>query len=82
MQGTAQSLSVAVQALLLNPEVWAPHTRTPGVLFCSAALLLYTAVIVPVQICLWIYDDPCNLFPTLYFDVVVDTFFLVPSRLS
>ena len=49
-------------------------------LFCSAALLLYTAVIVPVQICLWTYDDPCNTFPTLYFDAVVDTFFMVLPR--
>jgi hypothetical protein len=49
-------------------------------LFCSAALLLYTAVIVPVQICLWTYDDPCNTFPTLFFDVIVDTFFMVPLR--
>ena len=29
------------------------------------------------QICLWDYDDPCNKFPTLYFDVLVDCFFLV-----
>ena len=43
----------------------------------SAILLLYTAVIVPVQICMWNYDDPCNIFPTLYFDVIVDCFFLV-----
>ncbi len=47
-------------------------------LFYSAALLLYTAVIVPVQICLWNYEDPCKAFPTLYFDIVVDTFFMVP----
>jgi hypothetical protein len=46
-------------------------------LFLSGALLFYTAVIVPVQICLWSYDDPCNAFTTLSFDVVVDTFFLV-----
>ena len=43
----------------------------------SATLLLYTAVIVPVQICLWNYDDPCNKFPTLEFDVFVDCFFVV-----
>ncbi len=49
----------------------------PGILFCSAALLLYTAVIVPVQICLWSYDDPCTTFPTLHFDIVVDAFFMV-----
>ena len=28
------------------------------------------------QICLWDYSDPCNKFPTLYFDLGVDSFFL------
>ena len=37
--------------------------------------LPYTAVIVPVQICLWDYSNSCNKFPTLYFDVLVDAFF-------
>jgi hypothetical protein len=46
-------------------------------LFISGILLFYTAIIVPVQICLWSYDDPCNAFVTLYFDVAVDSFFLV-----
>jgi hypothetical protein len=46
-------------------------------LFLSGFLLFYTAIIVPVQICLWSYDDPCNAFATLNFDVIVDTFFLV-----
>ena len=46
-------------------------------LFTNGGLLFYTAIIVPVQICLWNYDDPCNIFPTLPFDIVVDTFFLV-----
>ena len=45
----------------------------------SAMLLIYTAVIVPVQICMWNYDDPCNMFPTLFFDVFVDAFFMVGS---
>jgi hypothetical protein len=49
-------------------------------LFLSGALLVYTALIVPVQICLWSYDDPCNIFPTLQFDIIVDTFFLVPAQ--
>ncbi len=44
----------------------------------NAFFLIYTIVIVPVQICLWNYDDPCNKFPTLYFDIIVDTFFMVP----
>jgi hypothetical protein len=53
-------------------------SRLPAVmLFMSGALLLYTAITVPVQICLWSYDDPCNRFVTLYFDVAVDSFFLV-----
>jgi hypothetical protein len=43
----------------------------------SAYFLLYTATIVPIQICVWSYDDPCNKFPTLFFDVLVDLFFLV-----
>jgi hypothetical protein len=48
-------------------------------LFLSGTLLFYTAIIVPVQICLWSYDDPCNAFTTLNFDVAVDTFFLVDA---
>jgi hypothetical protein len=46
----------------------------------SGIFLLYTAVIVPVQICMWTYDDPCNKFPTLFFDVVVDSFFMVSTH--
>ncbi len=30
---------------------------------------------------MWNYDDPCNTFPTLYFDVNVHAFFVVPRRL-
>jgi hypothetical protein len=44
---------------------------------CNALLLVYTGVVAPLQICLWSYDDPCNYFPTLFFDVFVDCFFLV-----
>jgi hypothetical protein len=50
-------------------------------LFVSAILLLYSAVVVPFQICMWDYSDPCNIFPTLQFDIFVDTFFLVLSVL-
>jgi hypothetical protein len=32
---------------------------------------------VPFQICVWDYSDPCNLFPTLQFDMFVDVFFMV-----
>jgi hypothetical protein len=50
-----------------------------ALLFCSGMLLLYSAIIVPFQICIWDYTDPCNIFPTLFFDLGVDTFFLVSS---
>ena len=46
-------------------------------LFVSGTLLFYTATVVPVQIFIWDYSDPCNMFPTLYFDVLVDLFFMV-----
>jgi hypothetical protein len=46
-------------------------------LVTSSVLLVYTAVIVPAQICIWNYDDPCSIFPTLPFDIAVDAFFLV-----
>lgn len=46
-------------------------------LFLSGILLLYTAVVVPVQIFVWDYSDPCNKFPTLNVDVCADAFFLV-----
>ncbi len=52
-----------------------------ALLFTSGALLFYTATVAPVQIFLWDYGDQCNIFPSLYFDVLVDIFFLVrPSR--
>ena len=43
----------------------------------NAFFLIYTTAVVPIQICLWNYEDPCNKFPTLYFDLIVDTFFMV-----
>ena len=46
-------------------------------LFLSGLLLLYSAAVVPFQICMWDYNDPCNTFPTLKLDIFVDTFFLV-----
>jgi hypothetical protein len=48
-----------------------------GINFASGCLLIYTAMVAPVQLCLWDYDNPCNKFPTLYFDVFVDIYFLV-----
>ncbi len=50
-----------------------------GMLIAYALSLVYTSIVVPVQLCMWTYDDPCNRFPTLYFDILVDTFFMVRS---
>jgi hypothetical protein len=44
----------------------------------SGVFLLYTAVVAPVQIFLWDFDEAeCKTFPTLYFDLFVDAFFIV-----
>jgi hypothetical protein len=49
-------------------------------LFVSGVLLLYTAIIAPVQVFVWEFnDEECNVFPTLYFDIGVDIFFIVRS---
>ncbi len=49
-------------------------------LFTSGLLLVYTALVVPIQILLWDYSNQCRMFPTLYIDMMVDTFFLVKSN--
>jgi hypothetical protein len=47
-------------------------------LFVSGTLLLYTAIISPAQVFLWEFkEEECNVFPTLYFDIFVDIFFMV-----
>ena len=44
----------------------------------SALLLLYTAIAAPVQVFVWeVNEEECNIFPTLYFDIIVDVFFMV-----
>jgi hypothetical protein len=50
-----------------------------GMLFFSAVLLLYTAVVAPAQIFMWDYGNPCDSFPTLYLDLLIDSFFLVAT---
>ena len=62
---------------------WAQtHTQTAvlqsaGKLLLNAVMLSYSAAIVPVQLSFWEPIDICTARPTLYFDVLVDTFFLV-----
>ena len=51
-------------------------------LFVSGLLLFYTAVVVPVQIFMWDYADPCHVFPTFYLDLFVDSYFLVGLAVS
>jgi hypothetical protein len=49
-----------------------------GQLFISGVLLLYTAIVAPAQVFLWEFkEEECNAFPTLYFDIFVDIFFMV-----
>jgi hypothetical protein len=54
------------------------HVRLAVALFSSGLLLLYTAIIAPAQVFVWEFkEEECNVFPTLYFDIVVDLFFMV-----
>jgi hypothetical protein len=46
-------------------------------MLASCAFLIYSAYVVPMQLSFWMRDDPCDPFPTLYTDAVVDTYFLV-----
>ena len=43
----------------------------------NAVVLFYSAAIVPVQLSFWESEDICYVPPTIYFDVFVDSFFLV-----
>ncbi len=45
----------------------------------SCILLLYTALIVPMQLTFWQNDDPCVVAPTLYLDLFADVYFLAYS---
>ena len=62
--------------------VCSPTCVRAGQLLVSGILLFYTALVSPVQICMWDYTDPCHTFPTLRFDVFVDCFFMVRSLVS
>jgi hypothetical protein len=54
-----------------------------GAHFISGALLLYTVLMAPVQMFVWEFDEiECNIFPTLYFDMFVDIFFMVKYSCS
>ena len=43
--------------------------------FYNCHVLRWTLTV--AQLSFWVSDNPCYTFPTLYFDVFVDTFFLV-----
>ena len=53
-----------------------------GWIAVTALLLLYTAIATPPMIALHWLDLECTVIPTLYFDVVVDCFFLVDIVLN
>ena len=48
----------------------------------SAGMLVYSAFMVPIQLTFWNVDDPCWVYPTLYFDMFVDVFFLFETFYS
>ena len=43
----------------------------------SCSFLAYSGLVVPMQLSFWLTENPCNPYPTLYSDVVVDTYFMV-----
>jgi hypothetical protein len=49
---------------------------------CTCVFLLYTAIVTPAVISLHWLDDECSTVPTFYFDILLDTFFLVDIVLS
>jgi len=54
-----------------------PNSRfAQGMLFLTGLFLFYTAIIVPVQIFVWDYSDPCETYPSLRIDLFVDSYFL------
>ena len=67
--------------LLLRNSWWSGDTHcccihdTAGLLLISALLLIYTALVVPVQIFLWDYSDACNRFHNFFIDPWIEQFF-------
>ena len=76
---TIVPFSAALTSSRCSPD-FPPILNFAVMLFVSGLLLLYSAVVVPFQICMWDYSDPCNTFPTLHLDIAVDTFFLASSQ--
>jgi hypothetical protein len=63
---------------IFKPLTLCGHVRLAVALFLSGMLLLYTAIIAPAQVFVWEFkEEECNVFPTLFFDIFVDLFFMV-----
>ena len=69
----------AARAVPLTPPSAPPPGRAAlaGMMLASCCFLIYSAYVVPMQLSFWMRDDPCDPFPTLYSDALVDTYFLV-----
>ena len=55
------------------------HPQSPfnaAVQIVSTLLLLYSVFLVPVQLSFWDNPDPCVVYPSLYFDMFADAFFV------
>ena len=44
---------------------WGGEGGGAGMTAVSAALLVYSALMVPVQLSFWLGGDPCNLYPSV-----------------
>ena len=53
-----------------------------GLMGLSFLFLAYSAYVVPMQLSFWANRDPCDPYPTLIFDLIVDTYFLVLSHFT
>ena len=53
-----------------------------GWIFLTSFFLGYTALVTPPVIAFYWLDDPCKPLPTLFFDVIIDIFFLLDILIS
>ncbi len=54
-----------------------PLIARAGVELLIAMLLLYSFLVVPIQLSFWVSDDVCSLPPTQHFDMTAEMIFIV-----
>ncbi len=53
-----------------NATIWS------GIAFCTSFSVLYTAILVPVQLSFWSSRNVCSPYPLLKFDIFIDCWFM------